>query len=167
MIIPPQVHWQVHTLVSTGRPPMNTLAEPVCHVPRGSGTQGIGVRTPRAADVAVATAGLAGELHSPNVGMFSIGIASAMVATGCSPAVTRGSFGRTVSGTGEPMPIVHDSMAVFTTSGGIVSLSPAPALGRTPSRPGSDWPESLTATPARSGRRRRTIGPPAPVDESS
>jgi hypothetical protein len=53
---------------------------------------------------------------------------------------------------------VHDSMAVFTTSGGIVSISRAPDFGRTAGRPGSDCPQSRTATPARSGRRRRPIG---------
>jgi hypothetical protein len=102
-----------------------------------TGMQGIGVWTARAADVAAITAGFVGELHIPNVGMFAIGIVSAMVAIGSPPAVTGGPFGTAVSGTGGPRPIVHDSMAALTTSGGIVWFSPAPAPGCIPGRPGS------------------------------
>jgi len=138
VIVPAQAHWQVDPAVSTGTPLITTFAEPGVHGPTGTGTQGIGVRTPRAADVAAATAGFAGELHIPNVGMFAIGIESAMVATGCPPAVTGGPFGTAVSGIGGPRPIAHDSMAALTTSGGIVWLSPAPASARTAGRPGSD-----------------------------
>jgi len=59
-----------------------TFADPGVHGPAGTGTHGIGVWTPRAADVAAVTAGFVGELHIPNVGMFAIGIVSAMVAIG-------------------------------------------------------------------------------------
>src|SRR5487761_2216157 len=90
VMVPPQVHWQVDPTVSTGRPLMRTFAEPGAHGPVGTGTQGIGVGTPRAADVAAITAGLAGEAHIPNIGMVAIGIMSAMVATNCPPAVTGG-----------------------------------------------------------------------------
>jgi len=106
-----------------------TFADPGVHGPAGTGTHGIGVWTPRAADVAAVTAGFVGELHIPNVGMFAIGIMSATVASGCAPAVTGVPFGTAVSGIGGPRPIVQDSMAALTTSGGIVWLSPPPASG--------------------------------------
>ncbi len=112
--------------VRTGTPPRTTLLDPGAHVPRGTGMHGIGVCTPRAAAVAAMTAGFAGELHIPKVGMFAIGIASAMVATGWPPAVTGVPRGIAVSGIGGPRPIVQDSMAPFTTTGGIGALSPAP-----------------------------------------
>jgi hypothetical protein len=44
--------------------------------------QGIGVNTPRAAAVAAATCGLAGELHIPKGGMFTNGLLSMIVASG-------------------------------------------------------------------------------------
>ncbi len=68
--------------ISTGTLPRTTFAEPGVPGPLGTGIQGIGVCTPRAAGVAAITAGIVGELHIPNVGMFAIGIVSAMVAIG-------------------------------------------------------------------------------------
>ena len=47
-----------------------------------AGMHGWGVSTPRAADVAAATCGLASDVHIPNVAMFVIGTMSWMVATG-------------------------------------------------------------------------------------
>src|SRR6516225_8776344 len=48
--------------------------------PGKTGTQGMGVSTPSAAAVAAATVGLAGLLHMPNGGMFTIGMLSMMLA---------------------------------------------------------------------------------------
>ena len=48
--------------------------------PAGTGTQGVGVRTPRAAAVADAVAGFIMEEQSPNGPMFVIGAISAIVA---------------------------------------------------------------------------------------
>lgn len=47
-----------------------TLGEPFSHGVVVEGTHGCGVRTPDAADVAEATAGLLRELHMPNDGML-------------------------------------------------------------------------------------------------
>jgi hypothetical protein len=47
-----------------------------------TGVQGIGVSTPRAAEVAEATAGFASELHMPKGGMFTNGMLSMIVAAG-------------------------------------------------------------------------------------
>jgi hypothetical protein len=80
-IVPAHEHWHVDGAVSTGTPPSTTAVDPGAQTPMGTGRQGIGVCTPSAAAVAAMTAGFAGELHIPNVGMFAIGIASAMVAT--------------------------------------------------------------------------------------
>jgi hypothetical protein len=49
---------------------------------------GIGVSTPKAAAVAAATVGLAGELHIPNGMTFTIGLPSIMFAAG-TPVITR------------------------------------------------------------------------------
>lgn len=46
------------------------------------GTHGAGVNTPRAAAVAAATAGFVAVVHIANGGMFVIGAASMIVATG-------------------------------------------------------------------------------------
>ena len=49
--------------------------------------QGIGVNTPKAAAVAAATAGFAGDMHIPKGGMFTIGLLSIMLAAGAPAAV--------------------------------------------------------------------------------
>ncbi|CAI3651434.1 hypothetical protein CNEO4_2000007 [Clostridium neonatale] len=46
------------------------------------GTHGIGVNTPKAADVAVATVGFASDEHIPNGSMFIIGLLSIIFAIG-------------------------------------------------------------------------------------
>jgi hypothetical protein len=51
---------------------------------------GCGVSTPKAADVAEATSGLARDMHMANVGMFSIGAKSRIVAAGTPPTSTVG-----------------------------------------------------------------------------
>jgi len=82
VITPPQVHMQVQVLLSAGMPPIIQVAEPGVHGVVVTGMQGIGVKTPRAAAVADATAGLAIDMHIPKVGMFVIGIKSMMLAAG-------------------------------------------------------------------------------------
>jgi hypothetical protein len=59
-----------------------TVGEPGAHGAAVTGTQGIGVSTPKAAAVAAATVGLAGELHMPNGVMFIIGLLSIILAIG-------------------------------------------------------------------------------------
>src|SRR5260370_16608912 len=78
---PPQQHWQVETLSRAGMPPIITVAAPGFHGVV-TGTQGIGVKTPRAAAVADATVGLAMDMHMPKGGMFVMGTKSMMLAAG-------------------------------------------------------------------------------------
>lgn len=70
------VHKQRQVLVSfsAGMLPIITVGEPGIHGAGIAGTQGIGVKTPAAAVVAVITAGLVGELHIPNGGMLTMGL---------------------------------------------------------------------------------------------
>ena len=82
VMTPPHVHMQVHVLFSAGIPPIMQLAEPGVQGVVVTGTQGIGVNTPRAAAVAEATAGLAIDMHMPKGGMFVIGTKSMMFAAG-------------------------------------------------------------------------------------
>ena len=78
---------QVEVLFRAGIPPIETVGEPGVHGAAVLGMQGWGVRTPIAAAVAAATCGFAGDMHIPNVGMFTIGFESMMVAAGVPPAV--------------------------------------------------------------------------------
>ena len=61
-----------------------------------AGTHGAGVNTPDAL-VAAMTAGLAGELHIPNVGMFVNGTKSVTAARGTGARASWGGPGVTVS----------------------------------------------------------------------
>jgi hypothetical protein len=72
-ITPPQVQAHLLVLFKAGIPRTSTVGEPGAHGAGITGTQGCGVKTPEAADVAEATAGLAIELHIPNGGMFTFG----------------------------------------------------------------------------------------------
>src|ERR1041385_3568255 len=63
-------------------PPILQVAEPGFQGEVVTGTQGIGVKTPRAAAVAEATDGLAIDVHIPKVGMFFIGTKSMIFAAG-------------------------------------------------------------------------------------
>lgn len=58
------------------------------HAPVGEGTQGIGVKTPKAAAVADATCGFAIEVHIPQLPIFIMGAVSAMVPAVCPPILT-------------------------------------------------------------------------------
>src|SRR5690348_4439069 len=82
VMTPPQLHMQVHVLLSAGIPPIMQVAEPGVQGDVVTGMQGIGVKTPRAAAVAEATEGLAMDMHIPKVGMFFIGTKSMMFAAG-------------------------------------------------------------------------------------
>jgi hypothetical protein len=61
---------------------MSTVGAPGAHGAAVAGTQGMGVRTPSAAAVAVITTGFVGAEHMPKGGMFTIGLLSMMVAAG-------------------------------------------------------------------------------------
>jgi hypothetical protein len=69
-------------LLRAGKFAIVTVAEPGAHGPAIIGVQGIGVRTPKAAAVAAATAGLAGERHIPKGGIFTKGLLSIIFAAG-------------------------------------------------------------------------------------
>ena len=81
----------MHPLCRATSPPI------VTGTPGGSGTQGAAVagtqgacvNTPLAAAVAATTAGLVGALHMPNVGIFTIGLLSMIVAVGITPEKVR------------------------------------------------------------------------------
>lgn len=78
-ICPPQVHIHLLLLVSAGMFITFTIALPGAQGAGITGTHGIGVSTPIAADVAAETVGLAIERHMPKVGMFA-GVKSIVVA---------------------------------------------------------------------------------------
>ena len=81
-IVPPHMQVQVLSDVRAGMPPSATVEAPGDHGPAMAGMHGCGVSTPRAAEVAAATCGFAGDVHIPKVAMFVIGTMSWMVATG-------------------------------------------------------------------------------------
>jgi hypothetical protein len=62
---PPQAHIKVEVLFSAGMFSTRTEGEPGVHGAGVTGTHGIGVNTPRAAVVAVATAGFETVVHMP------------------------------------------------------------------------------------------------------
>src|SRR4051794_29055775 len=78
---PPKMHWLVHIPLAAGVPPTWTSATGGFHGV-GCGVQGCGVSTPMAADVALATAGLASDVHIPNGGTLVMPTESVMVASG-------------------------------------------------------------------------------------
>ena len=114
LIVPPHMHWHVDVLFNTGIFPSSTVGEPGTQGATVFGIQGMGVSTPNAAAVAVATIGLAGEMQIPNGMMFTIGAKSMMLAAICLPHCTR-LTGSTCSAAGAA-PIVHISCAVITVT---------------------------------------------------
>lgn len=74
LMVPPQLHMHLEFALSAGMFLTITLGEPGVHGAIVIGTQGIGVSTPAAAAVAAATCGFAGDLHTPNGLMFTIGL---------------------------------------------------------------------------------------------
>ncbi len=81
-ITPPQMQLSFELLFSAGIFPSMTVDEPGAHGAGVTGTQGMGVRTPNAAEVAEATVGFEMDEHTPNGGMFTIGLPSMMLAKG-------------------------------------------------------------------------------------
>jgi hypothetical protein len=110
------MHVQVETLSNAGMPPSITVAAPGAQGATVFGIQGIGVNTPNAAAVADATVGLASDMHTPNVGMFTIGLLSMMLAAGA-PQLTL-LAGSTLSALGAA-PNVHIIIEPAVTRSGI------------------------------------------------
>jgi hypothetical protein len=107
-ITPPQLHMHFEVLLRAGILATNTVGDPGAQGAAVTGTQGMGVRTPRAAAVAAATIGLAMELHIPNGRMFIMGLLSIIFAIGI--AVMTLLAGRTIRELGAT-PKLHCSMA--------------------------------------------------------
>jgi hypothetical protein len=120
-ITPPQLHINVQVALSAGLFLIMTVAEPGVHGAVVTGTQGIGVRTPKAAAVADATVGFEGEEHMPNGMMFFIGILSIMVAAGMLAPLTM--FSGVITSEDGAAPKEHCNIAPIVTSGAIVWYS--------------------------------------------
>jgi hypothetical protein len=88
-ITPAQAHISFASLFSAGIFPIRTVGAPVIQGPVGTGTQGMGVSTPRAAAVAAATAGLAMLEHMPKGATLTMGVKSMMVAAGGPPTMVQ------------------------------------------------------------------------------
>ena len=71
---PAQLHMQVHPSWSAGWLPIIVCTAPGIHGEDVIGMQGMGVSTPRAAEVAAATCGLASDMHIPNGAIFTMGL---------------------------------------------------------------------------------------------
>lgn len=65
-MMPPHWHMSMESLVRAGLPPINSFGLPGIQGPAIIGIHGMGVSTPKAAAVALATFGLARLLHIPN-----------------------------------------------------------------------------------------------------
>ena len=71
---PPKAQKHCDVLLIIGKFPIITVGFPGVHGAGITGIQGIGVRTPKAAAVAVATVGFANDEHIPKGKIFTIGI---------------------------------------------------------------------------------------------
>jgi hypothetical protein len=128
VMVPPHMHWQVESWLRAGTPEMVTATDPGAQGAAVAGTHGIGVRTPRAADVAEATSGLASDEHIPKVGMLTIGAESVMVATGIEAAITMCGSGLRAAGATPKSHIISApsvTMLMFGTSAGPAGRQPA------------------------------------------
>jgi hypothetical protein len=76
------MHISLELLLRAGILAMRTVGDPGAHGAIVTGMQGIGVNTPRAADVAAATVGFASEEHIPKGIMFVNGMWSMILAMG-------------------------------------------------------------------------------------
>ena len=76
------MHMHFDESFNAGILPIMTVGEPGAQGALVAGTQGIGVKTPSAAEVAEATVGLAMDEHMPKVGIFAMGLKSMMLAAG-------------------------------------------------------------------------------------
>ena len=109
---PAQRHMSLELLSSAGMLPSMTVGSPGTHGAGVAGTQGMGVKTPRAAAVAAITVGFEGELHIPKGAIFTMGALSIIVAAGV-PVLTM-AVGKTVSGVGAA-PKLHCNIAPIQT----------------------------------------------------
>lgn len=103
--------------LSAGIPPTSAVGEGGAQGATVTGTQGTGVSTPCAAEVAEATVGFESVVHMPKGGMFAIGLKSMMFAAGTPPTRVR-LAGGTMSAEGAT-PNEHMSCAPITTCLGI------------------------------------------------
>jgi len=89
---------------------------------------GIGVSTPRAAAVAAATIGLAGDMHMPNVGMLAIGTQSMMFAAGGPCAVVVGTTTASAAGAAPIVQVNNDpaftNFPAMTNPSGVKDAAP-------------------------------------------
>ncbi len=99
--------------MTAGMPAMVTLIEPGVHGAVVMGTQGCGVSTPPAAEVAAATWGLVIDMHIPKEAMFTFGSMSCTFAAGIESPSTAFA-GNTESFEGA-LPIEHKRAAPLTT----------------------------------------------------
>lgn len=122
--MPSQVHMHLDVLFNAGVLLMRTLGEPGAQGAGVTGMQGIGVRTPSAAVVAVATAGFASEAQSPKGWILARGMWSLMVAALGPVAKVGGPLGIAIKALGAA-PKLHISLAPVQTcvAMGIVSLN--------------------------------------------
>ena len=74
LIMPVHMHISVHVLSSVGLLANSTVGAPGTQGAVVTGIHGIGVSTPKAAAVAAATDGFAGDMHMPNGMMFTMGL---------------------------------------------------------------------------------------------
>lgn len=111
-ILPAKAHIHLLELFNAGKYAIKFVGEPGV---QGvvTGVQGMGVNTPKAADVAAATAGLAKDLHIPNGRIFINGLKSIILAAGLLSAITL-FIGNTIKVLGAK-PIVHINDAPITT----------------------------------------------------
>ena len=73
-ITPPYEHIHLEESFNAGMLAIRTVGAPIIQGAAVMGVQGIGVRTPLAADVADATAGLAIDMHITKPGIFTYGL---------------------------------------------------------------------------------------------
>lgn len=111
-ITPPQLHMHLEVLFSAGMLSTITVAEPGVQGAAVAGTQGIGVSTPSAAEVAEATVGFASEVHIPKGGMFTIGLLHMMFAQGMNDELTGRGVATKLDGA---TPKLHIIIAPVTT----------------------------------------------------
>ncbi len=88
VITPPHMHISSEVSFKAGQLAMSTRGDPRIQGDTVPGMQGIGVRTPAAAVVALTTAGFVGLEHMPNGGMFTIGMLSMILAAYMKPVET-------------------------------------------------------------------------------
>jgi hypothetical protein len=117
-MVPPKLHMHVEAASSAGTLSINTPGTPGIQGLAVAGTHGAGVKTPRAAAVAAATAGFDGNLHNPNGKIFAMGLLSMMLAAGIGHS---GRFPATNKDDGTSPPVhintapIHTNCAIHTS----------------------------------------------------